>query len=107
MDFSLSDDQRLIRDTIRQFMEAEVRPVIRQYDREEKFPEAELRRLAELGCCGMRAPEEWGGTGLGTISYVGVLEEGAAGDAASGGARRVRRSGVGARLARRGRHAPQ
>ena len=37
MDFSLSDDQKLIRDTVRQFMEAEVRPKIRQYDREEHF----------------------------------------------------------------------
>ena len=45
MDFSLTSDQLLIRDTVRQFMEAEVRGVIREYEREEKFPEAELRRL--------------------------------------------------------------
>ena len=75
MDFSLSDDQRLIRDTLRQFMEAEVRPLIRQYEREEKFPEAELRRLGELGCCGMLVPEEWGGAGLDATSYVLMLEE--------------------------------
>src|SRR5713226_9940232 len=83
MDFSLTDDQRLIRDTVRQFMEAEVRPVIRQYDREEKFPEAELRRLAELGCCGMLVPEEWGGAGVDTVSYVLMLEEVARVDAAT------------------------
>jgi len=82
MDFSLTDDQRLIRDTVRQFMEAEVRPVIRQYDREEKFPEAELRRLGELGCCGMLVPEQWGGAGVDTISYVLMLEEVARVDAA-------------------------
>ncbi|HJY85291.1 MAG TPA: acyl-CoA dehydrogenase family protein [Candidatus Acidoferrales bacterium] len=105
MDFSLSDDQRLIRDTIRQFMEAEVRPVIRQYDREEKFPEAELRRLAELGCCGMLAPEEWGGTGLDTISYVVMLEEVARVDAASAVALSVTNSVVGAPLARHGTEA--
>ena len=75
MDFSLSDDQRLIRDTVRRFMEAEVRPVIRQYDREEKFAGAELRRLGELGCCGMLVPEEWGGAGVDTLSYVLMLEE--------------------------------
>jgi alkylation response protein AidB-like acyl-CoA dehydrogenase len=75
MDFSLSDDQRLIRDTVRRFMEAEVRPVIRQYDREEKFAAAELRRLGELGCCGMLVPEEWGGAGVDTLSYVLMLEE--------------------------------
>ena len=83
MDFSLTDDQRLIRDTVRQFMEAEVRPVVRQYDREEKFPEAELRRLGELGCCGMLVPEDWGGAGVDTISYVLMLEEVARVDAAT------------------------
>ena len=102
MDFSLSDDQRLIRDTIRQFMEAEVRPLIRQYDREEKFPEAELRRLGELGCCGMLAPEEWGGTGLDTVSYVVMLEEVARVDAASAVALSVTNSVVGAPLWRHG-----
>src|SRR6266704_6724497 len=75
MDFSLSDDQKLIRDTVRQFMEAELRPKTRQYDREEKFPAAEIRRLGELGCCGMLVPEEWGGAGLDMISYALMLEE--------------------------------
>ena len=75
MDFSLNDDQRLIRENVRRFMETEVRPVIRRYDREEKFAAAEIRRLGELGCCGMLIPEEWGGAGLDTISYVLMLEE--------------------------------
>jgi alkylation response protein AidB-like acyl-CoA dehydrogenase len=75
MDFSLTDDQRLIRENVRRFMETEVRPVIRRYDREEKFAGAEIRRLGELGCCGMLIPEEWGGAGLDTISYVLMLEE--------------------------------
>jgi alkylation response protein AidB-like acyl-CoA dehydrogenase len=75
MDFSLTDDQQLIRKNVRRFMEAEVRPVIRRYDREEKFAGAEIRRLGELGCCGMLISEEWGGAGLDTISYVLMLEE--------------------------------
>jgi alkylation response protein AidB-like acyl-CoA dehydrogenase len=75
MDFSLTDDHRLIRDNVRRFMEAEVRPNVRQNDREEKFPSAEIRRLGELGCCGMLVPEEWGGAGLDTISYALMLEE--------------------------------
>jgi len=83
MDFSLSDDQKLIRDTVRQFMEAELRPKTRQYDREEKFPAAEIRRLGELGCCGMLVPEEWGGAGLDMISYALMLEEVARVDAAT------------------------
>ena len=75
MDFSFTDDQRLIATTVRRFMESEVRPSVRQRDREEKFAAAELRRLGELGCCGMLIPEEWGGAGLDTISYVLMLEE--------------------------------
>ncbi len=75
MDFSLTDDQRLLKDTIRQFMEAEVRPILRQYEKEEKFPAEQLRRLGELGCCGMTVPEEWGGGGADTLTYVLMLEE--------------------------------
>ena len=75
MDFSLSDDQRLLRDTVRQFMEAEVRPVVRQNDRDEIFPAAQVRKLGEMGCCGMCVPEEWGGAGMSTVSYVVMLEE--------------------------------
>jgi alkylation response protein AidB-like acyl-CoA dehydrogenase len=82
MDFSLTEDQRLIRDTVRQFMEAEVRPGMRQRDREEKFAAAELRHLGSLGCCGMLIPEEWGGAALDTLSYVLMLEEVARIDAA-------------------------
>jgi alkylation response protein AidB-like acyl-CoA dehydrogenase len=75
MDFSLSDHQKLIRDTVRQFMENEVRPGVRQRDREGRFPADEIKKIAELGCCGMMTPEEWGGAGLDTISYVLMLEE--------------------------------
>jgi butyryl-CoA dehydrogenase len=82
MDFSLTDDQRLIRDTVRHFMDAEVRPTIRARDREEKFAAGELRKLGELGCCGMLVPETWGGAGADTISYVLMLEEVARVDAA-------------------------
>ena len=82
MDFSLNDDQRLIRDTVRQFMDAEVRPTIRARDREEKFASAELRKLGELGCCGMLIPESQGGAGADTFSYILMLEEVARVDAA-------------------------
>jgi len=82
MDFSLSDHQKLIRDTVRQFMEREVRPGVRQRDREGRFPTNEVKKIADLGCCGMITPEEWGGAGLDTISYVLMLEEVARVDAA-------------------------
>jgi len=82
MDFSLTDQQKLIRDTVRQFMEAEVRPGVRQRDREGRFPTEEIKKLAELGCCGMMTPEEWGGSGLDTISFVLMMDEVARVDAA-------------------------
>src|ERR1700751_2053184 len=82
MDFSLNDHQKLTRDTVRQFMENEVRPLVRQRDREGRFAAEEIKKLAEMGCCGMLVPEEWGGPGLDTISYVLMLEEVARVDAA-------------------------
>ncbi len=75
MDFSLSDHQKLIRDTVRQFMEAEARPLVKEFEREEKFPADAIKKIGEMGCCGMLTPEEWGGAGLDTISYVLMLEE--------------------------------
>jgi butyryl-CoA dehydrogenase len=75
MDFSLNDHQKLIRDTVRQFMEAEVRPFVKEMEKAEKFPAEAVRKLGEMGCCGMLVPEEWGGPGLDTVSYVLMLEE--------------------------------
>jgi butyryl-CoA dehydrogenase len=75
MDFSLNDHQKLIRDTVRQFMEAEVRPFVKEMEKAEKFPAEAIQKLGEMGCCGMLTPEEWGGPGLDTVSYVLMLEE--------------------------------
>jgi alkylation response protein AidB-like acyl-CoA dehydrogenase len=75
MDFSLTDQQKLIRDTVRQFMETEVRPLVKELEREERFPVDLLRKLGEIGCCGMLTPEEWGGPDMDTVSYVLMLEE--------------------------------
>jgi alkylation response protein AidB-like acyl-CoA dehydrogenase len=75
MDFSFTDQQKLIRDTVRQFMETEVRPNVKEWERAERYPVEAVRKLAEMGCCGMMVPEEWGGPGLDTVSYVLMLEE--------------------------------
>jgi butyryl-CoA dehydrogenase len=75
MDFSLKDHQKLIRDTVRQFMETEVRPLVKELEREERFPLDVIKKLGEMGCCGMLVSEEWGGPGLDTVSYVLMLEE--------------------------------
>jgi len=75
MVFSLTDHQKLIRDTVRQFMEAEVRASVKVLEKEEKFPAEAIKKLGEMGCCGMLVPEEWGGAGFDTVSYVLMLEE--------------------------------
>jgi butyryl-CoA dehydrogenase len=98
MDFSLNDHQKLIRDTVRQFMDNEVRPSVRQRDREGRYPSAEVKKLAELGCCGMLVPEEWSGPGLDTVSYVLMLEEVARVDAAMATSLSVTNSAVQAPL---------
>ena len=60
---------------MRQFVESEVRPTVKERDRTERFPAEEIRKIAALGCCGMLLPEEWGGPGLDHTSYVLMLEE--------------------------------
>jgi len=75
MDFSLSSDQLLIRDTVREFMAAEVRPHVKDWEKSDYFPLDIIKKLGALGCCGMLMPEEWGGAGFDTISYVLMLEE--------------------------------
>ena len=75
MDFSLSDHQLLIRDTVHEFMNAEVRPHVKDWERTDHFPLDVIHKLGALGCCGMLTPEQWGGAGLDTISYALMLEE--------------------------------
>ena len=75
MDFSLTDHQKLVRDTVRQFMETEVRPLVKELEHEGRFPLEILKKIGEMGCCGMLTPEEWGGPGLDSVSYVMMLEE--------------------------------
>jgi len=83
MDFSLTSDQQLIRDTVRQFMETEMRPNLRAYEKLPQYPIEQLRRLGELGCCSMLIPEDWGGAGTDTISYAMMIEEVARVDAST------------------------
>jgi alkylation response protein AidB-like acyl-CoA dehydrogenase len=75
MDFALTEDQKLVRDTVRQFMETELRPYLTQFEREERFPAEQIRRLGEMGFLGMLIPEEYGGSGADSVSYAIALEE--------------------------------
>lgn len=75
MDFSLSEQQELFRRTAREFALKELEPQAKELDEKHKFPLETLKKLGELGYLGMAVPEEYGGIGADTISYVLVMEE--------------------------------
>jgi len=75
VNFELSDEQELIRKTVREFAETKVAPVAEELDREARFPYELVAELAELGLMGMTIPEEYGGAGADTLSYAIAIEE--------------------------------
>jgi alkylation response protein AidB-like acyl-CoA dehydrogenase len=79
----LTDEQRMVRDTARDFARAELAPHAAQWDEAGWLPEAVLTKMGELGFLGMLVPEEWGGTGSDYIAYALAIEEIAAGCASS------------------------
>ena len=79
----LTDEQELIRDSMRAFAQERLAPFAAEWDRNHTFPREALTELAELGALGMVVPEEWGGAGMDYMSLVLTLEEIAAGDGAT------------------------
>ena len=79
----LTDEQEMIRDTMRTFAQERLAPFAADWDRNHTFPREALNELAELGAMGMVVPEEWGGAGMDYMSLVLALEEIAAGDGAT------------------------
>ncbi|MFD0697981.1 acyl-CoA dehydrogenase [Paenibacillus sp. GCM10027628] len=75
MDFTLSDEQEMIRRMVREFAENEVEPSAAQRDEEERFDRALFDKMGELGLTGIPWPEQYGGLGADYITYVMVLEE--------------------------------
>jgi alkylation response protein AidB-like acyl-CoA dehydrogenase len=75
MNFELTEEQRMARDTVREFARNEIAPVAREFDEAEKFPHTQIKGLAELGLLGMIIPEEYGGAGFDSVSYALALEE--------------------------------
>jgi short/branched chain acyl-CoA dehydrogenase len=75
MDFDLSDEQRLLRDTVREFALAEVKPVAEQLDREKRFPYEIVAKLGELGLMGIPFPQEYGGGGGDSLGYALAVEQ--------------------------------
>ncbi len=75
MDFELTQEQQLIRETVREFAEREIKPVARELDERETFSYDLTKKIGELGLFGMVLPEKYGGQGLDTLSYIIAVEE--------------------------------
>ena len=75
MEFSLTEEQRLIQQTAREFADEKLAPLAAEYDRSEEFTAPQAKMLGEMGFLGMMVPEEYGGAGLDTVSYVLAMEE--------------------------------
>jgi short-chain 2-methylacyl-CoA dehydrogenase len=73
--FDLSDDHRLIQETVRDFARNEVAPVAEELDREKRFPYEIVSKLGELGLMGIPFPEEYGGAGGDSLAYTLAVEE--------------------------------
>jgi short-chain 2-methylacyl-CoA dehydrogenase len=75
VNFELSDEQRLLRDTVRDFARQEVAPVAAELDRTKSFPYEIVAKLGKLGLMGIPFPQEYGGGGADTLSYALAVEE--------------------------------
>jgi alkylation response protein AidB-like acyl-CoA dehydrogenase len=75
VDFTLSDDQKEIKRSVREFAEREIRPHVMEWDESQHFPLEILPKLAELGLMGVTFPVQYGGAGLGYVEYALIIEE--------------------------------
>jgi len=75
MDYELTQEQELIRQTVRDFAEREIKPVAQELDEKGQFSYELTKKIGELGLFGMYLPEKYGGQGLDTLSYIIAVEE--------------------------------
>jgi alkylation response protein AidB-like acyl-CoA dehydrogenase len=75
MDFELTEEQRMVRDTTRAYAEKELKPVASRLDHDSVYPQEQLQKLGAMGLMGVFVPEEFGGSGLDRVAYVAALEE--------------------------------
>jgi alkylation response protein AidB-like acyl-CoA dehydrogenase len=75
MDFSLTAEQRAIREAARDFAAREIDPIVEEIDEAQRFPLELFRKIGELGFLGVLFPEEYGGAGLGYVEYVLIIRE--------------------------------
>jgi butyryl-CoA dehydrogenase len=82
IDFELTDEQRLIRETARDFTDREIVPRVRENDRNERFDTELVRKIADMGFLGAIVPEEYGGRAVDYRTYALIVEEIGRGDSA-------------------------
>lgn len=75
MDFQLNEDQKMIKESASSYAKNSLAPKAYEFDEKEEIPISIYKELAELGYFGIMVPEEWGGCGFDTISYVCIIEE--------------------------------
>lgn len=75
MDFDLNEEQRILQQSVREWAEARVAPFASELDEHHRYPEDQVREMAEMGLLGMCVPEEWGGAGMDSLSYAIAMEE--------------------------------
>ncbi|MBA2605667.1 MAG: acyl-CoA dehydrogenase family protein [Acidobacteriota bacterium] len=75
MNLELTEEQQMVRRSVREYAANEIAPLAREYDEAEKFPHVQIKGLAELGLLGMIIPEKYGGAGFDSVSYALALEE--------------------------------
>src|SRR2546427_10601873 len=80
MDFRPTEEQELLRRSVREFAETEIRPHVREWDQDQHFPSELMPKLASLGLLGIQFPEQYGGAAMSAIDYCICIEEIARGD---------------------------
>src|SRR3989337_3192809 len=75
LDDILTEEQKLVRESVRNYVKKEISPIIEDYAQRAEFPEQIVGQLGELGCCGPTVPVEYGGGGLDYISYGLMMQE--------------------------------
>ncbi|MFN7972450.1 MAG: acyl-CoA dehydrogenase [Acidobacteriota bacterium] len=75
IDFSLTAEQKMLRDSIRDFAVSEILPGVKKREEKGEFPADVVRALGKIGVCGMTIPDEWGGAGADTLTYCLAIEE--------------------------------